>query len=159
MNHCTKAIAKRLPSQAQWIMLVTTLLIASFLFLANQAHAQHYFQRNYTGPLAYAQTISHCGVLKTRSVVYGRYHRPYRNQRNARIIQTQLERLGYSVGRPGIDGMYGPRTRRAVIKFQRDHQLRQDGIVGKETSQRLAYEAHPVANVRNCNHLARFTRR
>ena len=35
-------------------------------------------------------------------------------------LQTELERLGYSVGSTGIDGKYGPRTSRAVRAYQRD---------------------------------------
>ena len=35
-------------------------------------------------------------------------------------LQTELERLGYSVGSTGIDGKYGPRTSRAVKAYQRD---------------------------------------
>ena len=35
-------------------------------------------------------------------------------------LQTELERLGYSVGSTGIDGKYGPRTSRAVKAYQTD---------------------------------------
>jgi peptidoglycan hydrolase-like protein with peptidoglycan-binding domain len=35
-------------------------------------------------------------------------------------LQTELQRLGYSVGSTGIDGKYGPRTSRAVRAYQRD---------------------------------------
>ena len=35
-------------------------------------------------------------------------------------LQTELQRLGYSVGSTGIDGKYGPRTSRAVKAFQKD---------------------------------------
>jgi len=37
-----------------------------------------------------------------------------------KALQTQLERLGYSVGSTGIDGKYGPRTSRAVKAYQAD---------------------------------------
>lgn len=37
-----------------------------------------------------------------------------------KALQTQLEKLGYSVGSTGIDGKYGPRTSRAVKAFQKD---------------------------------------
>jgi cellulose synthase/poly-beta-1,6-N-acetylglucosamine synthase-like glycosyltransferase/peptidoglycan hydrolase-like protein with peptidoglycan-binding domain len=48
-----------------------------------------------------------------------------------REVQLSLRRLGY---RPGpIDGLFGPRTERAVLVFQRTHTLEPDGIVGPRT--------------------------
>ena len=44
-------------------------------------------------------------------------------------LQTLLERAGYSVGRSGIDGWYGPDTRAAVIRLQRDQNLPVSGVV------------------------------
>lgn len=41
-------------------------------------------------------------------------------------IQQSLKRLGYSSGRP--DGKYGPATRSAIIKYQKDHGLPVDGV-------------------------------
>lgn len=52
-------------------------------------------------------------------------------------VQTLLQRLGYNVGNTGIDGKYGPRTERAVRRFQKDNGLRVDGIVGPETGKAL----------------------
>ena len=40
---------------------------------------------------------------------------------------------GYGVGERGEDGVYGPMTRRGVARFQRDHGLPADGVVGAET--------------------------
>jgi peptidoglycan hydrolase-like protein with peptidoglycan-binding domain len=48
-------------------------------------------------------------------------------------IQTLLQRLGYDVGTTGIDGKYGPRTEKAVRRFQQDNSLKVDGIVGPKT--------------------------
>jgi peptidoglycan hydrolase-like protein with peptidoglycan-binding domain len=31
------------------------------------------------------------------------------------------------------DGVYGPRTQRALVTFQRRHHLRPDGVVGSRT--------------------------
>lgn len=36
-----------------------------------------------------------------------------------------------------VDGWYGPQTERQVRRFQQDHDLVVDGIVGKETWQKL----------------------
>jgi peptidoglycan hydrolase-like protein with peptidoglycan-binding domain len=52
-------------------------------------------------------------------------------------VQTLLQRLGYDVGDTGIDGKYGPRTERAVRRFQQDNGLQVDGIVGIETAKAL----------------------
>lgn len=46
-------------------------------------------------------------------------------------IQTVLKKLGYYSG--SIDGIYGSGTRSAVIRFQRDCGLTQDGICGPVT--------------------------
>ena len=46
-------------------------------------------------------------------------------------LQTALAGLGLFETK--IDGVFGPITRRAVIKFQRSHQLKADGVVGPKT--------------------------
>src|SRR4051794_29535452 len=53
-----------------------------------------------------------------------------------RVLQRQLRRLGE---RPGpIDGLFGPLTEAAVVRFQANTGLRTDGIVGRKTATRLA---------------------
>ncbi|UUP16860.1 N-acetylmuramidase domain-containing protein [Nitratireductor thuwali] len=47
-----------------------------------------------------------------------------------RHIQTLLCALGYPVA---VDGAFGPRTRAAILRFQRSEGLRQDGVAGPET--------------------------
>ena len=47
--------------------------------------------------------------------------------------QTMLQTLGYDLGKWGIDGDFGSATEKAVIEFQRDHLLVQDGKVGNNT--------------------------
>lgn len=46
-------------------------------------------------------------------------------------IQTVLKKLGYYTG--SIDGIYGSGTKNAVLRFQRDCGLTQDGICGPVT--------------------------
>lgn len=48
-------------------------------------------------------------------------------------IQQFLVAHGYDVGPTGADGFWGPATESAVKKFQKDHGLVVDGIVGPQT--------------------------
>ena len=50
-------------------------------------------------------------------------------------VQRQLAALGYSCG--GADGIMGPRTRAAVVAFQRDQGIAADGLIGPETMAKL----------------------
>ncbi|MFI1167929.1 peptidoglycan-binding protein [Streptomyces sp. NPDC020801] len=36
-----------------------------------------------------------------------------------------------------VDGVWGPRTQDAVVEFQEHYQLNPDGVVGRETGQRM----------------------
>ncbi|MCH5344194.1 MAG: peptidoglycan-binding protein [Acetatifactor sp.] len=46
-------------------------------------------------------------------------------------LQQNLIKLGYDTN--GADGIFGERTKNAVLAFQKDHGLTQDGIVGSNT--------------------------
>jgi len=46
-------------------------------------------------------------------------------------VQSRLRQIGLSTGQP--DGVFGPQTETAVLAFQRDRRLKQDGIVGSLT--------------------------
>ena len=48
-------------------------------------------------------------------------------------LQNKLKLLKYDIGKFGADGQYGRDTKAAVIKFQRDHNLIQDGLAGPKT--------------------------
>lgn len=54
---------------------------------------------------------------------------------NVLMLQKQLQKYGYYKG--SLDRKFGPNTYNAVIKFQSDHNLKVDGIVGLETSRAL----------------------
>lgn len=48
-------------------------------------------------------------------------------------IQTRLRALGYSLGREGADGHFGPQTERATREFQQRRLILSDGVVGENT--------------------------
>jgi len=52
-----------------------------------------------------------------------------------RQIQKALKNAGYYQG--SIDGKIGPKTKEAILKFQRAKGLKADGVVGKKTSAAL----------------------
>lgn len=49
------------------------------------------------------------------------------------LAQTKLKQLGYNIGNSGIDGIFGKATEAAVKQFQRDWELKEDGIIGPKT--------------------------
>jgi peptidoglycan hydrolase-like protein with peptidoglycan-binding domain/DNA invertase Pin-like site-specific DNA recombinase len=60
--------------------------------------------------------------------------------RRVRTLQRTLRRLGWSPG--PIDGLFGPRTEAAVVRFQRAAGVTSDGVVGPRTFNALR-EAEP----------------
>lgn len=49
-----------------------------------------------------------------------------------KTVQTRLKKWGYYTG--SVDGIYGPKTKAAVIAFQKKNGLVADGIVGPKTA-------------------------
>lgn len=56
--------------------------------------------------------------------------RPMMRGEDVAELQTRLNNLGFDAGKP--DGIFGPDTERAVIDFQHNRGLTEDGIVGPE---------------------------
>lgn len=50
-----------------------------------------------------------------------------------RYLQTLLLERGYDLGKWGADGDFGSATEKAVKQFQKDWDLKQDGVCGKNT--------------------------
>lgn len=54
---------------------------------------------------------------------------------SAKQIQKALKSAGFYQG--AVDGKIGIKTKGAIIKFQKAHNLKADGVVGKRTSMEL----------------------
>lgn len=52
-----------------------------------------------------------------------------------RLLQEKLNSLGYNCGK--VDGVFGGKTKSAVINFQKAYKLEADGIVGSKTWKKL----------------------
>lgn len=56
-------------------------------------------------------------------------------------LQQKLSEIGYNIG--FVDGVFGPRTEAAVLKYQIDKTLHADGVVGDQTWSSLFQERIP----------------
>lgn len=56
---------------------------------------------------------------------------------DVKLMQEYLITLGYDLGKWGADGDYGDATELAVMRFQRDHGLEDDGDYGPKTHEKL----------------------
>ncbi|WP_028865216.1 peptidoglycan-binding domain-containing protein [Psychromonas aquimarina] len=59
---------------------------------------------------------------------------------DVKTVQEILKQLGFKPG--GVDGWYGEKTEAAVIRFQEQHHLYADGIVGSNTWRELHQALH-----------------
>jgi peptidoglycan hydrolase-like protein with peptidoglycan-binding domain len=88
------------------------------------------------GPVTYTRLVHARAVARI-----GTGYRHAGGSRRVRTIQRSLDELGYATG--PVDGRFGPLTERAVVRFQGDHGLLTDGVVGPRTLARLRRHALP----------------
>jgi len=69
---------------------------------------------------------------------------------DVKVIQNQLLKKGYDLGRWGADGDFGDATDKAVRDFQKKHGLGVDGKVGRNTWGKL-FQAGPIIDYVDTN--------
>src|SRR3954451_22169962 len=57
---------------------------------------------------------------------------------SVRRVQRILDRRGFTLGPPGVDGRFGPRTEAAVRRMQSRYGLQAEGVVGPKTRRLLS---------------------
>jgi DNA invertase Pin-like site-specific DNA recombinase len=100
-------------------------------------------------PAAANAASKHAEALLSTGV--GLHHQP---SVRVRDLQRALVRDGHSIGRPGVDGRFGPLTRTAVRRAQRKHHLKVDGIAGPRTLRALRVTGAARAATRRRGHEA-----
>ncbi len=114
----------RFAYRARGIFTTTTALVAAALLLPAASGAQ-----------ARAADRSERAVAGMPTLARGAGYADPAGSPQVRRLQRWLRRQGT---RPGpIDGLFGPRTEAAVLRFQRGHRLRPDGIAGPITVRHL----------------------
>jgi DNA invertase Pin-like site-specific DNA recombinase/peptidoglycan hydrolase-like protein with peptidoglycan-binding domain len=100
-------------------------------------------------PAAANAASRHAEALLSTGI--GLHHQP---SVRVRDLQRALVRDGHSIGRPGVDGRFGPLTRTAVRRAQRKHHLKVDGIAGPHTLRALRVTGAARAATRRRGHEA-----
>lgn len=89
-----------------------------------------------TVPLAHLSVSRAGDEIATDNGEMAKQREAYQSQHNlTKAVQKRLDVYGY---RPGpIDGIFGPRTRVALMAFQKEKGLKVDGKIGIETLRKL----------------------
>ncbi|MBQ9782419.1 MAG: spore cortex-lytic enzyme [Clostridia bacterium] len=88
------------------IFLITVIATSSAMFITSQVVTNNYYEQT--------------AVINAKS-----------SSQDIKLVQRKLKNWGYYTG--SIDGIYGSKTKAAVIKFQRNNKLSVDGIIGNQT--------------------------
>jgi len=113
------------------VVILFTLIIGG---CATGAKKQTTQQLDYQGSSqTYQQNTSSWDYEDVQSAKTTTYPAPI--ELSAKQIQKALKSAGFYQG--AVDGKIGPMTKDAIIKFQKAHNLKADGIVGKRTSTEL----------------------
>lgn len=91
----------------------------------------------FTGAITLMLLTTYCGAVSTYNlneceVVCAESVVEVLTATQTKTIQTRLKNWGYYTG--AVDGIYGPKTKAAVIAFQKKNGLVADGIVGPKTA-------------------------
>jgi peptidoglycan hydrolase-like protein with peptidoglycan-binding domain len=78
--------------------------------------------------IAHARAVAHARALAQARALSSYGHAVLRPGAAGPAVRYLQQRLGVHA-----DGVYGPRTQRAVLDFQRRHHLRADAVVGTRT--------------------------
>ena len=88
------------------IFLITVVATSSAMFITSKVVTQDYYEQT--------------AVINAKS-----------SSSDIKLVQQKLKNWGYYTG--AVDGIYGSKTKSAVIKFQRNNKLTVDGIIGNKT--------------------------
>jgi len=83
------------------------------------------------------------GAPNFENLKYGNSFLP----KGVKEVQSILTFKGYYVGKNGADGVLGPNTKKAIMKFQKDNGIKQTGNVGPITAKALGVQ--PLTSATN----------
>ena len=101
------------------IFLITVVATSSAMFITSKVITQDYYEQT--------------AVINAKS-----------SSSDIKLVQQKLKNWGYYTG--AVDGIYGSKTKSAVIKFQRNNKLTVDGIIGNKTLKAMGITESMLSN-------------